>query len=68
MSYASYQLRRLAGPIWAWRANYHNEASQIGYAFGRAAARRAARTWLRGKRRSATDQPAPSGRLHAPVD
>lgn len=68
MPYASYQIRRLSGLVWAWRADYRGETSQSGYALGRAAARRAARSWLRRQRLAAAAQSASSDRLHAPVD
>lgn len=51
MQYADYTVRRLAWPVWRWQANYYDEVAGGGYAFSRASARRAARSWLRLQRR-----------------
>jgi hypothetical protein len=68
MPYASYQICRLTGPVWRWQACHHGELSNVGYVLSKAAARRAARTWLRNKRslaqRAEADN-APSGLVPA---
>jgi hypothetical protein len=60
MRYASYNVRRVFGPVWKWQADYRGEANAVGWSFSKAAARFAARRWIRSNGgNSAPEQGAP---------
>jgi hypothetical protein len=47
MANASYIIRRVLGPLWAWEAVYGGTLKARGYGLGKARVRQAARDWLR---------------------
>ena len=49
MAFASYSVRRTVWRVWKWEADYRGEAEARGYSVTKAAARWAARGWLRSR-------------------
>lgn len=52
MAFASYSVRYVCWPLWAWEVELQDGAERRGYALGKAAARWAARECIRNARRS----------------